>query len=267
MDKITGNVYQTRDYSKFMRLEGNREVVSKRVVKITKSIQQNGYILNPIVVNEKMQVIDGQGRLEALKGLKMPVDYVIAEGAGLNECVALNSSTTQWRLEDFITSYCEQGNKNYIRLKKLLEEFPKMNLSAKCAIISGCSDGHTEAIKQGKAIVTEEIEKEARNNLIFANRFAEDFKRIKGVPKFWYYGIVFARKCGASEVRLKHVIEKSTLNPAPTIRTALDEISDLYNKNYKDKIWLYVEYQNSMTDKYGWYQNKWGKRNERSTEL
>ena len=85
MDKITGNVYQTRDYSKFMRLEGNREVVSKRVVKITKSIQQNGYILNPIVVNEKMQVIDGQGRLEALKGLKMPIDYVIAEGAGLNE--------------------------------------------------------------------------------------------------------------------------------------------------------------------------------------
>lgn len=65
MDKKTTNVYETTNYSKFKKMLDNREVSPNRVQKIVKSIDQVGYVMSPIIVNEKMEVIDGQGRLAA----------------------------------------------------------------------------------------------------------------------------------------------------------------------------------------------------------
>lgn len=59
-------VYRTNNYDQFKRLVGNREVNPKRVKTIKKSVEEIGYIPNPIIVNENMEVIDGQGRLQAL---------------------------------------------------------------------------------------------------------------------------------------------------------------------------------------------------------
>ena len=85
MEKIN-TVNRTTDYSLFKRLEGNRNVLEIRVKRITASIKKVGWIQNPVIVNEKMEVIEGQGRLEALKRLGMPVDYIIVPGIGLDEC-------------------------------------------------------------------------------------------------------------------------------------------------------------------------------------
>lgn len=58
-------IYKTDDHTLFKKLEGNRDVRS--VEKIIKSIDNVGYVLSPILVNEKYEVIDGQNRLEACK--------------------------------------------------------------------------------------------------------------------------------------------------------------------------------------------------------
>ena len=55
----------TGDYGIFKRLKGNRTVTRSRVEKIKNSINKVGYIKSPIVVNEKREVIDGQGRCQA----------------------------------------------------------------------------------------------------------------------------------------------------------------------------------------------------------
>ena len=77
MHNKVGFVYSTEDYSVFQKLNGNRDVLESRKNKIMESILERGWIRNPIVVNQKFEVIDGQGRLEALQELKMPVEYVI----------------------------------------------------------------------------------------------------------------------------------------------------------------------------------------------
>ena len=64
-------IFRTNKYEIFKQLKGNREVSPKRISKIINSIKEVGYIINPIIVNEKMEVIDGQGRLEALRILKI----------------------------------------------------------------------------------------------------------------------------------------------------------------------------------------------------
>ena len=39
-----------------------------------KNITDYGHIFNPIVVNESYQIIDGQGRFEALRAMDLPDD-------------------------------------------------------------------------------------------------------------------------------------------------------------------------------------------------
>ena len=98
-EKIT-TVYRTNDYSQFNKLVGNRAVTRDRVMAIIESVNTVGYVLSPIVVNEKMEIIDGQGRAEAFEELGLPIDYVIAEGAGIAECIQLNIKQKNWGLID-----------------------------------------------------------------------------------------------------------------------------------------------------------------------
>ena len=90
MNKKAINVMVTDEYDLFKTLEGNRRVLDLRARRIIRSIEKVGYVINPIIVNEKYEVIDGQGRLEALKRLNLPVYYIMIEGIGIEECRTLN---------------------------------------------------------------------------------------------------------------------------------------------------------------------------------
>ena len=88
MDKIIGNILQTSEYEKFKVLGGNRRIDHSH--KVAESIKNHGQLLAPITVNEKFEIIDGQNRFEAFKRLNLPVQYIVSEGYGINECVAMN---------------------------------------------------------------------------------------------------------------------------------------------------------------------------------
>ena len=62
-DQIVGQVVRTSNYGMFRKLDGNRGL-NGRHIKIKKSIEANGYIMSPIIINENYQIIDGQGRIE-----------------------------------------------------------------------------------------------------------------------------------------------------------------------------------------------------------
>ena len=81
MENIKMEILRTNKYEIFKELKGNREISPLRITKIINSIKNVGYIINPIIVNEKMEIIDGQGRLEALRILKIEdkVDKIVKE--------------------------------------------------------------------------------------------------------------------------------------------------------------------------------------------
>lgn len=103
MEKIS-LVYKEEKYGKFKMLLGNRIVEQRRVDTIKKSIIENGWVMNPIVINENWEIIDGQGRFTALRELNMPIYFVVARGAGINECRALNIKQKNWTVKDYISS-------------------------------------------------------------------------------------------------------------------------------------------------------------------
>lgn len=105
MSNIVGNVFCETNYKVFKKLNGNRSINMKIVNRIIESIKKVGQIPVPIVVNENMEVIDGQNRLEAFEILGLPVYYVITNGAGTSECIMLNINQTPWKLGDYIDTY------------------------------------------------------------------------------------------------------------------------------------------------------------------
>lgn len=128
MDKISEfKVYQTRDYSKFKKLLGNREVTPSRLTSIEESIIRIGYQPSPMIVNEKFEVIDGQGRLAACEALSLPVYYVIKKGLTIDDCISMNMKMENWKTADYIKAYADRGFPAYIKLRDDLQKFPKLN--------------------------------------------------------------------------------------------------------------------------------------------
>ena len=261
---IIGNVFRTCDYSKFKRLKGNRAVLANRVSRIMQSICKHGYITNPIVVNENFEIIDGQGRFEALRQLELPVDYIVAYGTGVKQCIALNAYGGIWTMNDYIDSYCEGGNENYLRLRSLMNAYPKLPLKVISQFAFGLCSTPSDKIKQGNIELPEDLIPVIEDHLRFVSCLWPSLSKVKGTNVYYSYAVGFARICGANEDRLISCVQRSDLAPAPNIRIALDNISDLYNWALKDqtkRIYLYPRYEETMCDKYGWYKAKWGTRN------
>lgn len=258
---ITGNTYRTENYSLFARLEGNRPVLSLRVSKIVKSISTYGYIYNPIVVNEKYEVIDGQGRLEALRLLGLPVDFVISHGAGLKQCIALNAYTTKWSTMDYIESYSEMGYEDYSRMKSIIDAFPNLKLNVKVIIATGRASVPTGVINDGKLVVDEDSMNTIYSDLGFVNEFVPYINRMTGRQEHLCHALAFAHHCGIDDERLLRVVSNAQLPSLSSAKEAMNYLSDLYNKGLKDpnkRIYLHPRYETEMCDKFGWYGSKWG---------
>lgn len=120
-------IYETRDYSIFKKLLGNRSLSATRLAAIKDSIIRIGYQPSPILVNEKMEVIDGQGRLAACEALSLPVYYVVKKGLSIDDCISMNMKMENWKDKDFIHCYAEKKYPAYICLRNDLEEFKGLN--------------------------------------------------------------------------------------------------------------------------------------------
>lgn len=143
--KIPNEILSTKEYDQFSSLKGNRKVDSKHVNHLIESMKTEYYI-SPIQVNEKMEVIDGQHRLQAARALKYPVYYYIAKGTNLKTVQTLNTNSKDWKTEDYLQSYIEQVVKDYIIYKQFSDVYQfshKVNL----ALLTG-QIGSADQLKQ-----------------------------------------------------------------------------------------------------------------------
>lgn len=127
MNKTQSEIQKTNTYSEFKLIKGNRSLNDAHLKNLIRSISRNNMLpSNPIIVNEKMEVIDGQHRLDAGRNLGLPVYYVIRQGAKLGDVQILNTATRKWQVSDYLESYCELGNKSYEILADFIAryEFP-----------------------------------------------------------------------------------------------------------------------------------------------
>ena len=108
-------IQHTQDYTLFERISGNRKLSQPHVNRLLEAIQDSPDTItyNPIIVNDKFEVIDGQHRLEAIKKLGLPVHYVKVNDIGLQTVQKLNSLSKSWTPTDYAKSFAENGIEAY----------------------------------------------------------------------------------------------------------------------------------------------------------
>lgn len=128
--------FKTTNYNQFKTIRGNRPVNAERVKQLAARIKNKNHLdLFPIVVNEKMEVIDGQTRLEAAQRLGIPIEYKQKVGLRVTDVAELNTSQKPWKVLDYVNLHISQGLKDYLELKEFAAIW-KLPLTASASILS-----------------------------------------------------------------------------------------------------------------------------------
>ena len=268
--KQIGEVYETMDYERFSLMKENRSITEQRKKKVRRSIETNGWIYNPIIVNEKMQIIDGQARYEVLRELRLPIQYTICNGLGAKECIALNTSNTIWTLSDYIESYMEQGLKSYEYLWYLDRKYKELGLSIG-EIYFACTGiiwTNNKSIKDGEFVCSEEQMEQAEDLLDYLAKFIPTYNKVKkGKRPYLSVAIMFAAKNELvdKEMLVDKFNKYYATEIAPTFITmdgALKCLNSIYNYRTVKKIHIEIEYEKYQAGKYPWYQKRYGEKNQ-----
>lgn len=139
----------TKQYEMFFLRDDNRKKIdSSHVEKIRKSIEcKNLLHIRPIVVNSKMEVMDGQHRLKAAQLLGTEVYYEVCEELDINDIVYLNTSKS-WILADFLNFHVKNGKEEYIKLNSFIQS-EKITFKMAISIFVGESFNKKEVFRSG----------------------------------------------------------------------------------------------------------------------
>jgi hypothetical protein len=114
-------IHETKEYSIFKKVKQNRIIDMKHVVKLAESIKEKDKRIDfPIIINNNMEIIEGQHRFEACKLLNLSVYYIFAISMSIDDISRINTINKKWTMEDYLHQYSENGNENYIKLKNFI---------------------------------------------------------------------------------------------------------------------------------------------------
>ena len=111
-------VYSTTEYNLFKKLRGNRAINELHVRRLVAAITEKDLQI-PLIVDQDMNVLDGQHRLDAYKIVGNPIFYIVKDRFVLQDVRNVNSVARKWTLTEYLMSYCKLGKKDY----QLLEWF------------------------------------------------------------------------------------------------------------------------------------------------
>lgn len=148
-------IYFTTDYGRFKFLKGNRDINEAKVKKIKQDIESGIDFLKyaPIIVNDKMEIIDGQHRYAVSMALKTNVYYVINQTADLEVVPAINSKSTKWRTVDFLNSYVDLKRPVYCALNDFVKIYKGIGIPTAAKMFhTGTVNEHgaMEAFQEGR---------------------------------------------------------------------------------------------------------------------
>lgn len=149
-------IYCTTDYNQFKLVNCNRQVKAKNIAMLRESVEKEDLLAyNPILVNENMEVLDGQTRLAVCKELDHEVYYIVKPKSTTisneYECVKdLNINQNSWDTNDYLNYWVNNQTPIYLEFKAFMQEH---NLSVATAYVL-FSDGKvgTREFRNGKLI-------------------------------------------------------------------------------------------------------------------
>jgi hypothetical protein len=157
---MTTQTKSTTEYNKFKFLIDNRSTARTHINRLKNAIQENPSILEvqPILVNEKMEIIDGQHRFAAASELNLPIHYNQVKGLNIATARDMNVLQRRWTVEDYAISYAKAGNENYKLFNELHRQHPSLATTIIMVVMAGETHGMGTDFRNGQFILKREIE-------------------------------------------------------------------------------------------------------------
>lgn len=255
-DKIIGLVQETYNYDKFKKQLGNREIYDQALKTIDRSTKEFGWKPEPIFVNEKYEVCEGQHRLTYAKEHNLPIPYIVRKGLTADDCIRINARRKNWTRKDYIDHYAELGNPSYKKIKELKEkydlEYSIILYALTGSSTEGVSGNTTKGLLMGKLVFEENQVVEAQRKLAFIHSLLPEINAIKGRKNTLCWALMIAYECkDIDNNRLKKVIKEGykRTNPPIDLINSLLLIEDLYNYHIGKKVWLVKYYEENVKNK------------------
>lgn len=159
IDTDTQNIVKvSSDYGEFKLLDDNRDRSKGHVEKLIQEFEENGNltIVQPILVNERMEIIDGQHRFLACKERGEPIYYMQREGLTIRDARRMNITHRTWTVEDYAHSYAASGSQHYKKFIELREEYGLTHTITLYSVYGGALLGVSQVFRDGDFEVEDE---------------------------------------------------------------------------------------------------------------
>ena len=112
---MTNKILKTTEYAMFKFIKGNRPINYTHVGNLVNSIKEKDLAM-PIIVDQDMNVVDGQHRLKAYEILSKPVTYIVKKDFNLADIRQVNSVQKYWTPLTYMNSFAQLGVEDYVYL-------------------------------------------------------------------------------------------------------------------------------------------------------
>ena len=271
MKEKVGEVFMTYDYDEFKFMLGNRQADQEiRIRRVRNSIKKNGLIPTPIVVNERMEIIDGQARFTVCREEGLPIYFTVVESLGVEECIAVNSSTTTWKVGDYIYSQASVGNANYSILRSYMEKYPNLPMGIYIYALSGLVSAGNAPLKNGGFKVDHKLLAKADEKLGWLAQFSDVCKDAGGIRN--NFGIVLLFCYDLPEIDNKKLVKKVhdrsyEIKSYSRMPEWLEVVERIYNFNTRkeERVFLKEQWARAQAKTPGWMRNHAEKYNSEVT--
>lgn len=223
-------ILETTNYDKFKSVKGNRELYLGHLNTLTNSmLSRNMLAVNPIIVNEKFEILDGQHRFEVAKANAMPIYYVILENAGIDEVMLLNKSNKKWNTTEFLQSFATRGYKEYQWITEYMENYQLSYTQAVWFLFGSRGSWAHRNIQSGRLELNEEQKAAAQRRAEILWAIRPFFKGAKGrTSQAIITAIVDMEREGLGKKIIQGVKKKGKpFKPAAVYNEAVEQLREL----------------------------------------
>ena len=242
-DERIGEVFRTTNFKAFKHVCGNRtDDIERRAKKVEASVAQVGYIDVPIVVNEKMEIIDGQARYEYCRRTNTPMAYYIKEGLNIDHCIAMNISSSNWTIVDYISSYAARGQQSYILAERFINKSPYTINPTMWALTGTEVTNSSDKIKNGKLDVNQDDYTRGEGIITYWGNF-DDIITNRKTEFLEAIGYCYLMDCVDNELLVRKIHQRPRdFQTIANITDAINVIEDAYNVRTRNHVYIETEY-------------------------
>ena len=139
--------YLSYDYGKFQFVGANRQLSEHHVSEVMEEITNKDLgAENPVKVDKKFNIMEGQHTAIAYQRLEMPIRYIFTKMT-VDDIGRYNMARKSWALNDVLNHYCVRGFEDY---KILYGFYKKYHYPVSTLIILLSGDNSKSALKEFK---------------------------------------------------------------------------------------------------------------------